>query len=69
MAANKVTVTGLVQYHVLDAHNNRLIVAQPAGSANITIGWLGGTPVVLTKTNASDLLTALTNFSNTGLLS
>lgn len=71
MAANKVIATGVAQYHVQDAHGNRIVLAQPPGSANVTIGLLnqslGG--VVLTKQNVADLLAALTAFSNTGSLS
>jgi hypothetical protein len=68
MAANKVTATGLTQYHIIDSHNNRLILAQAPGSASVTIGGLGGATVVLTKQNVTDLLPGLTNFSNNGLL-
>jgi hypothetical protein len=71
MAANKVVATGVPQYHIQDAHGNRIILAQPVGSANVTIGALnqslGG--IVLTKQNVADLLAALTAFSTSGTLS
>jgi len=70
MAAIKTASSAQVspQYHTTDAHNNAITLAALDSTGFITIG----TPsvfVVLNKQAAFDLITALTNFANTGVLS
>ncbi len=85
MAAQKtISPNGGVQYVVLDAFNNPLSLdtANPTkaltgsypgnvqpNTPTISFGFGPENLVVLTQQNVIDLLTALTGFANTGLLS
>jgi hypothetical protein len=72
MAALKTTDRG-VQYAVTDAHGNKATVQQGGPTfvgGNPTVMFTqGGHTITLTKQNVVDLLTPLTGFSSSGVLS
>lgn len=53
-------------YHVADAAGNAVRLSQQDGNLKISVG---GTSFTLTQQNVTDLLSALTAYSNTGRLS
>jgi hypothetical protein len=55
-------------YHVDDPHGNSLVLRKQPNSSNVTLGGAANF-VVLSRQNVTDLLVALTVFSNTGTLS
>jgi hypothetical protein len=62
-----------VQYHVLDAHGNHLMLetappsVTPAGVAQMKLGSASNF-ILISQQNAADLAAAITNFGSTGTL-
>jgi hypothetical protein len=63
------------RYHITDAHGNHHVLKQitlpvlGAASTPALVLESGGSRVVLSQANATDLVAALTGFGNTGVLS
>jgi len=72
MAAQKTTDRGTM-YAVIDAHGNKATVQQGGptfvGNAPTVVLAQGGHTITLTKQNITDLLSPLSGFSSTGVLS
>lgn len=70
MAAQKNTDRG-VAYAVVDAHGNNAKITQgtPVAKVPTIVIGTGHSTIVLSQTNVTDLLPALTVFSATGVLS
>jgi hypothetical protein len=70
-AVNEVTP----RYHITDAHGNHHVLRQipvpvlGAATSAALVLESGGSRIVLSQTNATDLVAALTGFGNTGVLS
>lgn len=68
MAAAKTQDAAGVKFHFTDAHGNHAALQQLPGAATVQVAS-NGAVATLTKQNVTDLLSALTAFSNTGVLS